>query len=135
MSTRCNTAFYYEGADSPEGIVYRHWDGYPGSAGADLIQFLKEVPVMFWRDPSYLSAHYLVWLANKFRESDDAMDFMSVGIINDTNGYGCDYRYQVWSDESVYIDGIRVVCLDRHGRVVMDEDIGRDENYKEAAGV
>ena len=136
MATRSNTAFYSIGNDTPEAVVYRHWDGAPEGAGADLIQFLKEVPLRHWRDPAYLSSHYVVWLADKFRESNDLMDFLSVGIINDPEGYGCDYRYQVWMDNAFSVDEIRVVCYDYNDQVAMEVTLNASENiYKEASNV
>lgn len=84
MGTACTTLF----KDGDEAIaIYRHWDGYPDVAGADLMSFLgldQEATVGSRRaDPNYLAARYVAYLASKFRDdgSDNPCDFLSVGVM------------------------------------------------------
>jgi hypothetical protein len=68
MSTRSTTHFVL--GERPRAIVYRHADGYPSGAGADLLEFLRAVqaqtPDTRFGDPSYLAAKYVVFLAEPF---------------------------------------------------------------------
>jgi hypothetical protein len=86
-----------------EAIVYRHWDGYPEVAGADVLRFFEQVRAQTqdtrFDDPSYLAARYVVFLADIFRDagafsSGKMLDFISVGIVQDDPG-DIEYRYIV----------------------------------------
>lgn len=74
MSTRSTTHFCHDDG-STVAIVYRHSDGYPGVAGADLFRFLNEVNDNVkdkrFSDPTYLAAKYVVWLAHEFNNEYD----------------------------------------------------------------
>lgn len=83
MSTSSVTLF----RDGEDVIaVYRHNDGYPDVAGADLMSFLgldQEASRGSRRaDPPYLAARYVAYLANKFRQpgSDNPCDYTGCGI-------------------------------------------------------
>lgn len=96
MSTRSTTHFTY--GDQSEAIVYRHWDGYPESAGVDIQEFIKQCAILRdnrFNDPTYLAGRYIVFLADKFREKGAALcDFRSVGpVLADPDDIS--YRYKI----------------------------------------
>src|SRR3990172_6611860 len=70
MTTRSTTHFTHDLLDDPEAIVYRHSDGYPSAAGADILRFFNEVRAQTddtrFYDSSYLAAKYVVFLAGMF---------------------------------------------------------------------
>lgn len=97
MSTRCTTHFQENGRTV--AIIYRHWDGYPSSAGADLLRFIDacaELSDARFSDPTYLAAKYVVFLAGIFREKKaiSDLDFLSVGIVQE-DPEDIEYRYAV----------------------------------------
>lgn len=108
MSTRSTTHFT-DCAGNSKAIIYRHGDGYPSAAGADLLRFLDEVGKLKdtrFDDPSYLAAKYVVFLAdmfnvdycvkdgNGYKHNASKLDFLSVGIVSEDPG-DIDYRYVV----------------------------------------
>ena len=109
MSTRSTTHFSL--GEPPTAIVYRHADGYPSGAGADLLDFLREVQRQTsdtrFGDPSYLAAKYVVFLAERFAVDyqwvgdevtvtprQNRLDFISVGVCLEDPG-DIEYRYIV----------------------------------------
>ncbi len=107
MSTRSTTHFVYGDEDKPEAIVYRHSDGYPEGAGADILEFLAEVGKLKdprFGDPSYLAAKYVVFLADKFnngytgngewKRNESKLDFLSVGVMRE-DPLDIEYRYVI----------------------------------------
>lgn len=114
MSTRCAIAFGYDSNHTHKvALVYRHSDGYPSGAGADLLQFFEDVKAHVQRgdtrfdDPSYLAAKFIVWLTQmhahsdwrKKRGDDHLLSQIGVGVLMDYPG---DLEY-------VYV----VVCKER----------------------
>lgn len=104
MSTRSTTHFLYAEDRKPTAIVYRHGDGYPEGAGADIVKFFDQVDKLRdkrFTDPSYLAAKYVVFLAEMFgKYADDPknrLDFISVGVVTTDPG-DIEYRYQVICD-------------------------------------
>ena len=104
MSTRSTTHFIDSrwidqntGKPFVDAIVYRHTDGYPEAAGRDLFEFLlrsKSLPDSRLTDPSYLAARFVVFLAQKYADLGDPINFISVGItMQDPNDIA--YRYTV----------------------------------------
>mgnify|MGYP003650049688 CR=1 FL=1 len=71
----------------PTAVIYRHWDGYIEGAGLDIKEFLETLRDTNmdsrFNDSSYLSAKYLVYLAQNFAGdwADNPLDFLSVGIM------------------------------------------------------
>ena len=108
MSTRSTTHFLSAGADKPTAIIYRHPDGYPEGAGADILDFLDQCAELSdsrFNDPSYLAAKYVVFLADMFNYSyhldnldktrpKSRLDFISVGVVDEDPG-DIDYRYVI----------------------------------------
>lgn len=82
-----------------DGAVYIHWDGYPESIIPNFQAFLREVQASVidtrFEDASYLAAKYVVWQARNFCDSDNYLDFISLGIANPKNDYGQYYTYVV----------------------------------------
>jgi len=104
MSTRCTTHFKY--GKETEAIIFRHTDGYPSVAGAELKKFLqrcKALPDSRLNDASMLAARYVVFLAEQFavnyiangtEPKADRLDFISVRVLmRDTDDVA--YRYEV----------------------------------------
>lgn len=107
MSTRCTTHFH-DGSDKVSvAIIYRHSDGYPTGAGAELIEFIKVCSGL--RDPRlddapYLAAKFVVYLAGIFAEArkgypdqygpSHLLNFLSVGVMAHDPG-DIEYRYHV----------------------------------------
>lgn len=110
MSTRSTTHFRDTLDGETWAIVYRHHDGYPTGAGADLLKFVEQVKEQTSRegasyygtrfnDTSYLAAKYLMFLVTtgyKF-DKDYPLDFGGVGIMNDDPG-DIEWRYIVVCD-------------------------------------
>lgn len=105
MSTRSTTHFLDAEGATPTAIIYRHTDGYPDGAGADIATFLDRVGKLRdtrFDDPSYLAAKYVVFLAELFHEyekengSTEPMEFLGVGVI-DADPSDIEYRYDVIS--------------------------------------
>lgn len=116
MSTKSTTHFIYGNKKKPLAIVYRHSNGYPEGAGADIYKFLLDVKAQVpndtrFDDPSYLAAKYVVWLARKFaydwvqrdpeknnksgfvsHADERPLDFRSVGVMMSDPG-DIEYRY------------------------------------------
>lgn len=117
MSTRSTTHFYWNQQDfdsnqPPCAIVYRHHDGYPEGAGADLLKFIEDVKEQCdpkregasfygtrFNDASYLAAKYLVYLVNNGYQYDKdyPLDFGGIGILDQDPG-DIEYRYIVIAD-------------------------------------
>lgn len=129
MSTRCTTHFVHRLGDKPTAIVYRHSDGYPSEAGADIERFLHEVAETVqdtrFGDPSYLAAKYVVFLAREFSvdyaftgggkwaktAKASRLDFLSVGILSE-DPFDIEYRYTIVPAQGygelpdVYVDAL-----------------------------
>ena len=122
MSTRSTTHFYYTDPSNdpeakPEAIVYRHHDGYPEGAGADLLKFIEQVKKECtgtsygtrFNDPSYLSAKYLTFLVTEGYkyDRDTPLDFGGVGILSADPG-DIEWRYVVVcdGDPTLYVQRI-----------------------------
>jgi len=91
MSTRSTLHFSY--GTQTHAIVYRHSDGYPEGAGADIKRFLiavSELSDTRLNDPTYLAARYVVWLSAKFAGTS-AIDFLSVGVMMEDP---CDIQFR-----------------------------------------
>ena len=107
MSTRSTTHFTYGNGNAPTAIIYRHGDGYPDGAGVDILRFLDECAKLKdnrFRDPSYLAAKYVVFLADMFNyDWDDSLnkikpksrlEFISVGVTQQDTA-DIEYRYVI----------------------------------------
>lgn len=115
MSTRSTTHFINsQWNDNPQAIIYRHSDGYPTGAGADILRFFDEVEAQTsdtrHTDASYLAAKYVVFLSGIFAEHQartydfesatwkqnevKPLHFLSVGVVNQDPG-DIEYRYTV----------------------------------------
>lgn len=119
----------------PTAIVYRHGDGYPSGAGADIYKFIDRVSQLQdkrFNDPSYLAAKYVVFLAEMFAHTypppdfkqtpaADRLDFMSVGIVSEDPG-DIEYRYVVACDGSGPNGAPTVKCF-KIGRYTHDTEI------------
>ena len=127
MSTRSTTHF----RDTPDGestaIIYRHSDGYPSGAGADLLTFIEQVKEQCegtsygtrFNDSSYLAAKYVAFLTNDFAKHSaynyetgeqgepKLLNFGSVGILNQ-DPMDIEYRYIVVCDGSptIYVQEV-----------------------------
>lgn len=115
MGTRSTTHFKYK--DKTEAIIYRHWDGYPEGAGADILNFIEECSKLNdsrFNDPCYLAARYVVFLAKKFTrdykevngrleeiENPSPLSFLSVGVVMADPG-DIEYRYVITASEYDY---------------------------------
>jgi len=100
MSTRSTT--HFTNGHEVIAIIYRHSDGYPDGAGADLLRFIEETGKLSdsrHADPSYLSAKYVVFLAREFARGSNPLDFCSVGVVSEDPG-DIEYRYVVDCDKS-----------------------------------
>ena len=101
MATRSVVDFIC--SDRTVARVYRHWDGHPREAGADLLRFLDwESGLADSRanDPSMLAARYVVFLAGLFRDVDaDPLNFLSVRIVPADELWGAEYAYRVENGE------------------------------------
>lgn len=99
MGTRCTVNFHGH-EDRLVGKIYKHWDGNPEEMLEVLEQFLSDVAnqtqVSRFRDPSYLSAKYVVWQAAKYAtDKDKPLDFSSVGIMMGDPG-DIEYSYHLY---------------------------------------
>ena len=107
MSTRSTTHFTHGDGQAPTAIIYRHGDGYPDVAGVDILRFLDECAKLKaprFRDPSYLAAKYVVFLADMFNYDWDEnlnqikpksrLEFISVGVTQQDPG-DIEYRYVI----------------------------------------
>jgi hypothetical protein len=122
MSTRSTTHFVHEGVyggekQEPVAIIYRHINGYPGSAGTDILRFLDQCAELDkdresqsgsrFEDPAYLAAKYVVFLADMFNvrysfedsalsesKAPSKLDFLSVGVVNEDPS-DIEYRYVI----------------------------------------
>lgn len=133
MSTRSTTHFAYR--DIVSAIVYRHSDGYPEGAGADILRFFDEVKAQAtdtrFGDPDYLAAKYVVFLADIFarkyvRQPDGSydwepaakLDFISVGVLLEDPG-DIEFRYVVECDN--FINGRPTVRVERPDGTILGE--------------
>ena len=111
MSTRSTTHFINSSHEyGGPVIVYRHSDGYPSGAGADIQEFFKAVEAQTtdtrFNEASYLAAKYVVYLAGSFAEmaatdwttgkigTVKPLNFLSVGVM-DADPMDIEYRYTV----------------------------------------
>lgn len=101
MSTRSVTSFCHK--NRVVANIYRHYDGFPSTAGVDIKNFLQQVAVEVndtrFTDPSYLAAKYVVFLADLFHDGGvnnnlSKFNFLSVGIVQDIPG-DVEYLYKV----------------------------------------
>lgn len=143
MSTRSTTHFVDKLGDPPKAIIYRHADGYPTGAGADIYAFLKEVAENVqdtrFDDASYLAAKYVVFLAREFSVDYDfsvspmvtkpkasPLDFLSVGVMQDDPG-DIEYRYTIVSALHSDLPSVYVDMLDGKGpqelRPIIDAEL------------
>lgn len=106
MSTRCTIHFTDTGED-PDAIIYRHSDGYPEGAGADLYRFFAQVAEQTrdtrFDDASYLAAKLVVYVAhanavhylgNGKHERAAPLDFLGCGVLMQDPS-DIEYRYVV----------------------------------------
>jgi hypothetical protein len=91
--------------------IYRHSDGYLEQGGRDIFRFFdavrEQTDDMRFSDPSYLSAKYVVFLAEMFaytydlqedgwtKTKNQPLDFLSVGLIPEGMNCGESYRYTI----------------------------------------
>jgi hypothetical protein len=106
MSTRSTTHFFSGDDEKPVAIVYRHSDGFPETAGCDLLAFLDElkrnVPDNRLNDPWHLSARYVMFLGRLFNsynfdrpgQPKHPLDFLDV-CITDIDPGDIEFRYEV----------------------------------------
>ncbi len=107
MGTRCITKFFERGV--PVCAVYRHWDGNPEIAMADLIRFLVELEIKVTDgpmsrtaldEPRLLAARYVVYLAELFAEEWDELPINFTGVeFVEPESY-CFYEYHVHCDRT-----------------------------------
>jgi len=123
MSTRCAIAFgHTKNHQDKLALVYRHSDGYPNGAGADLLKFFQDVKACAkhgdtrFDDPTYLAAKFIIWLTLKYANSewhkrypgeDHPLNQLGVGVILDYPG-DLEYVYVVVcgkreNDPEVYV--------------------------------
>lgn len=101
--------------------IYRHSDGYLEHGGRDIFRFFDAVREQTgdtrFSDPSYLSAKYVVFLAEMFsytydlqehgwaKTKNQPLDFLSVGMVPEGMNCGESYRYTIhassdWGSDS-----------------------------------
>lgn len=132
MGTRSMT--HFKSGKHVEARIYRHWDGYPEGAGADIKIFLdtikKELKDTRFGDPGYLAAKYVVFLADLFHgskggtndgsENDSKFNFLSVGIADGQDYGGIEYIYEIDCD-NLDAEGFPTVkCYDVYDEKYVD---------------
>ena len=87
MGTRSTTHFIDSRfGNTPEAIIYRHWDGYPDGAGKDIFKFLsrcKRLSDTRLGDTSFLAARYVVFLGEMY--ATDSLWKDSKGKLHDSS--------------------------------------------------
>lgn len=129
MGLRTITKFCYKG--KPECAIYRHWGTTPESGMNGLPAFFDEVEKLDdtrFNDPSYLAAKFVVWLADQHQNSDNKLNFISVGVI-DSNVYtednpsDIDFFYIVDCDKKSTMNSkwpaVTAISTDENKTVVM----------------
>ena len=110
MGTRCITKFC-EGGE-PVCAVYRHWDGNPEIAMADLVRFLVELEIKVplgpmsrpaLDEPRLLAARYIVYLAELFAEGWEELPMNFTGVEFVEADQKCFYEYHVHCDRTGYL--------------------------------
>ena len=107
MSTRAHVSFEYEnGIDKKHleraALIYCHFDGYPEGPhglGYRIQEFFKEVKKQTsdtrFKDPSYLAARFVVFLAKQYiQELDKPLSFLGVGVCMKEQS-DIDYLYRI----------------------------------------
>lgn len=111
MGTRSTTHFHDYGSTSADAIIYRHWDGHPEYAGADILRYLDAVADQTsdtrFGDATMLAARYVAYLGERFTWQYDheqgehvqqpPLSFLSVRVLMD-DPYDLEYRYHVYCD-------------------------------------
>jgi hypothetical protein len=116
VSTRCTTHFHSDyGRNEVEAIVFRHTDGYPKEAGADLLKFFDAIEAQAphdtrFDDASMLAARYVVFLSRMFTRTytgggewenygnERPLDFISVRVLQEDTA-DTEYVYHVYCKE------------------------------------
>ena len=103
--------------------MYRHSDGFPETAGVDVLKFLQKIDKNIldkrFDDPNYLAARFVVFLAQQFNKHYDfntrksvknksPLDFISVGVVMEDPS-DIEYRYEVNCDNNLIPE---VKCFD-----------------------
>jgi len=114
LSTRCTTHFHDSEGSEAEAIIFRHTDGYPSGAGADILAFFDAIEEQAggdtrFNDASMLAARYVVFLAQMFaRDPAAPLDFLSVRVMMQDTA-DTEYVYHVYCDTkgrpTVTVDG------------------------------
>lgn len=111
MSTRCTTHFHDSGNDKACAIIFRHTDGYPAVAGADILKFFGAIEEQAshdtrFNDASMLAARYVVFLSREFTTTykgkgewenygnERPLDFLSVRVL-DQDTLDTEFTYHV----------------------------------------
>ena len=122
MATRGVYHFYDSVEDlnkeNPVASIYRHWDNYLEGGGVDLKEFLEtlrdtDMDDRFY-DAPYLSAKFVVYLAMIFANDwqNNALDFLSVGVVKPKSDWGQDYDYHIVSQTQE--NGLPLVVFDSY---------------------
>lgn len=114
MSTRCHIAIYENDKHlyEPTAILYRHWDGYPGTEDGteygvlpDIMPVIRDFNEHRGSDPEYLAARILGTLLNQNPDEK----YLGYGITNKFYG-GTDYLYAVYPDKVQVYEDTRKGC-------------------------
>jgi len=107
-----------------EAIIFRHTDGYPSGAGADILKFFDAIEAQTtdtrFDDASMLAARYVVFLSREFTRDykgdgkwedyggERPLDFLSVRVMMQDTA-DTEYVYHVYCDTkgrpTVTVDG------------------------------
>ena len=113
MSTRCTTHFHDSGDRKACAIIFRHTDGYPAGAGADIVEFFNAIEEQAggdtrFGDASMLAARYVVFLGQMFaRDPAKPLDFLSVRVLDEDTA-DTEFTYHVFCEGGrprVTVDG------------------------------
>jgi len=82
--------------------VFRHTDGYPSEAGADILRFFTAIEEQSdgdtrFDDSSMLAARYVVFLAQMFTSAELPLAFMSVRVMQQDSS-DIEFRYHVYCE-------------------------------------
>lgn len=119
MSTRCTTHFHDSGDRKACAIIFRHTDGYPSAAGADILEFFDAIEAQAggdtrFGDASMLAARYVVFLSQMFAgDPAKPLDFLSVRVLDEDTA-DTEFTYHVYCEGGrprVTVDGGKVVTL------------------------
>ena len=114
MSTRCTTHFHRGDRDEADAIVFRHTDGYPSEAGADILNFFTAIEEQSegdtrFGDSSMLAARYVVFLNQMFAPPGRPLASLGVRVMQQDSS-DIEYRYHVYCEGNgrprVTVDGI-----------------------------